>query len=121
MTCEQARELMPAYFDEHLDEEALLEVHLATCAACSTLLAEYREMLDALGRLRDRGDLTPIDLVERVLASIPSPTLRARMRRSMAAHPVIVTVASICGAAAVGGATLALMLVRRHRSVAATT
>jgi anti-sigma factor RsiW len=119
MRCEQARELLPAYVDEHLHEEAFLEVHLATCEDCSALLAEYRRMLDDLSALKDRGDLTPIDLVERVLASIPSPVLGARLQRSIRAHPVLVTALSVGGAAAVGAATAALVLVRRRRSLVA--
>jgi anti-sigma factor RsiW len=119
MRCEQARELLPAYVDEHLDEEAFLEVHLATCADCSALLAEYRTMLDDLRVLKDRGELTPIDLVERVLASIPSPTIRARVQESIRAHPVLATVASVGGVAVVGAATVGVALLRRRALAAA--
>lgn len=119
MRCEQARDLLPGYLDDTAGSGAVLEVHLATCAECAGLLAEYREMLRDLSALDDRGEQPSIELVERVLESIPAPRLAARVLGSLRAHPVLYGVASVGGATA--GATAFALLWRRRRSPAAAT
>jgi anti-sigma factor RsiW len=47
-----------------------LEVHLATCPECSGELARYREVLTAVGSLRDVLDEPPADLTARVMAHV---------------------------------------------------
>jgi hypothetical protein len=119
MRCEEARAMVPAYLDGDLGDAAPLEVHLAICADCANVVAGYRSMLADLRALRDRGDLPAMELVDRLLVSIPSPTLRRRVISTVGAHPVLATVASVGGAAAIGAATA--LVVWRHRSVAAAT
>lgn len=50
MSCEHIRELIEAYALGALDapDQAMLETHLAECAACRKLLNEYTELVNAL-------------------------------------------------------------------------
>jgi anti-sigma factor RsiW len=96
-----------------------LEVHLATCPECSGELARYREVLTAVGSLRDVLEEAPPGLPERVMAHVhgnealwPDRILGlARDRR------VRVAAASV-GGALVGAAAVGLIWWRAsHRDV----
>ncbi len=119
MRCEQARELIPAYLDDALHAAGALEVHLATCADCARVLADYRRMLEELRALRDRGEEPSIELVERILALIPTTGIGARVLGtrvlgSVQAHPVAYAVAGV-GSAVVGATAVAAMRWWRRR------
>jgi anti-sigma factor RsiW len=101
-----------------VDDE--LEVHLATCPECSGELARYREVLTAVGSLRDVLVEAPPGLPERVVAHVHEHELLwpdrilglARDRR------VRVAAASV-GGALVGAAAIGLIWWRAsHRDVA---
>ena len=97
-----------------------LEVHLATCPECSGELARYREVLTAVGSLRDNLEDAPPDLPARVMAHVHEHELLwpdrilglARDRR------VRVAAASL-GGAMVGAAAIGLIWWRASRRTAA--
>ncbi|HEV3474604.1 MAG TPA: hypothetical protein VG602_04490 [Actinomycetota bacterium] len=97
-----------------------LEVHLATCPECSGELARYREVLMAVGSLRDVPVEPPPGLPHRIMAHVhghealwPDRILGlARDRR------VRVAAASV-GGALVGAAAIGIIWWRAsHRDVA---
>jgi anti-sigma factor RsiW len=117
LSCDDVRPLLPAYAERAVHEAGDLEVHLASCAGCRAELAAYRSLLGSLAELRDVGPPAPAGFEARVLARVPLPSLRGRVRTSLREHPEWVALASIGGAAL--GATaigvVALARRRRHR------
>jgi anti-sigma factor RsiW len=54
-TCREMVELVTAYLEGALppSDRARFEAHLAACPGCAGYLAQMRETIDRLGRLRD--------------------------------------------------------------------
>src|SRR6266511_2070203 len=75
MDCEQIREKLEAYALGALDadEQARVEQHLAECAECRQLAAEYAETVNRLPQaLATASPLTlPASLKDRVVQSLP--------------------------------------------------
>lgn len=105
MTCEEVRELLPAYVDGELHEADEVDAHLASCEACSAELADYRGMLGELATIRENGPQPAADLFARVVSLIPAPTIGGRLRISVLEHPVLYALAAAAGTAVVGTAT----------------
>jgi anti-sigma factor RsiW len=106
-----------------VSEPADFEVHLATCAQCAGELARYREVLHAVGSLRDVLDEPPPGLPERVIAGVLGedhvrwPAGVARLLHDRRAH---VAAASL-GGALVGAGAMALLWWRVMKRAVATT
>jgi anti-sigma factor RsiW len=75
MSCERMESRILAYMDGRLkdSERAEMDKHLATCAACSVRVHEFRSVSDLLGEL---------PMIE------PSPAFDVRVRARVAAEPV---------------------------------
>jgi len=114
MTCEEVRELLPAYVDGELHAVGEIDVHLTTCEACSAELGAYRRMLGELARMQEAGPAPAADLLARVVGLIPAPSLAGRARLVMLEHPVLYALAAAGGLAM--GAT-ALLLWRRVQRI----
>lgn len=111
MRCEEVRALLPAYLDGDAERSAELDAHLAWCEGCRAELAAYRAMTRTLASLREHGAHPGPQLVDRLVALIPAPTVLDRVRLNVYDHPLAYTVASL-GAAAV----TAFVLRRRSRA-----
>ncbi len=118
MTCEEVRALLPAYLDRDLHPVGEVEVHLASCEACSAELVFYRALLVELRDQRDRGEEPDPLFLQRTLAMVTSPTVARRMIGSVQAHPVVYAVASI-GGAAIGATAIAIAVSRLRANRAA--
>jgi len=116
--CEEVRELLPEHVDGELHVAGEVETHLASCAACGAELAAYRGMLADLAGLRDLGEEPHPELVHRMLATIPTPTILHRLIGPFRARPVLVAVASLGGV--VVATAVALRWLRRRRALAAS-
>src|SRR5262249_28421111 len=86
-THEEFEDLLSAYADGELDDVSPVESHLASCPSCTTRLAEYRSMGDALRR-QAHAETAPIALRQRVAAALEaaeatSASPWARRRRPM--------------------------------------
>src|SRR5437879_5347913 len=84
MTCDEAEILLQALIDGELDAGHAREVeaHIATCAKCTALLKDYREMSEAVAEA-GAGYTAPLGLRRRIEASLPSvqqPSRRAVLR-----------------------------------------
>jgi len=117
LRCEEVRELLPAYVDHDLHPAGEIEVHLASCPGCSAELASYRRLMSDLEGLRDRGEEPSPELLQRVVALIPAPSLVARVMETVQDHKL--AVASL-GGAAVGATAIAIVSIvwwRARRAV----
>ncbi len=92
------------------------EVHLATCSECAGELARYREVISAVGALRDDVIEPPPGFVSRVVATAERPQLRWRadLRRYAHDRRIHVAAASL-GGAVVGAGAIALLWWRLGR------
>ena len=84
MNCDEAEILLQALIDGELDAGHAREVeaHVATCAKCAALLADYREMSKAVANA-GAGYTAPLELRRRIEASLPpvqQPSRRAVLR-----------------------------------------
>jgi anti-sigma factor RsiW len=96
-----------------------LEVHLATCPECSGELARYREVLAAVGSLRDVLEQPPADLTARVMAHVRERELWPDRIRGLARDRRVRVAAASVGGALVGAAAIGLIWWRAsHRDVA---
>lgn len=109
MRCEEVQELLPAYLDGEAARQAEIDAHLAWCAECRRELAGYRSMVRSLAALRERGAHPTPQLVERLVALIPAPSLFDRVRFTIYDHPGWYAAASLAAAAVAA-------LVLRHRA-----
>jgi anti-sigma factor RsiW len=118
MHCGECRELTAAHIDGLLppDEEVVVAAHIATCPACSLLVERERQFAQSL-RGRNLIRLTPLEVRERVLASIEahdrSLGWTARLRQWWG-RPLYRT--ALAGALAVVVVALALPVVLRFRA-----
>ncbi len=120
LSCEDVRPLLPAYAEQAVHPAGDIEVHLASCAGCGAELRAYRSLLGGLAELRDAGPPAPAGFEARVLARVPLPSLRGRVRTSLRDHPEWVALASI-GGAALGATAIGVVAMarrRRHRLAA---
>ena len=80
MRCEEVQEVLPAYAR---DRNASVRVrrHISSCAACSTELARYEELLAGLRMLRDETAAAPPGLVA-ALTAIPSGGSKLQVART---------------------------------------
>ncbi len=100
-----------------------VDVHLATCPECAGELAQYREVMHAVGSLRHELEVAPDGLTERVMNAIVEPERRwvdraIRVARDRRVH----VVAASFGGAILGAGAIALIVWRRagRRSVPRT-
>jgi anti-sigma factor RsiW len=93
-----------------------LDVHLATCPECAGELARYREVVTAVGSLRDVLEEPPRDLAERAAAHVLGSERRWVGRARWLAHDrrIHVAAASV-GGAIVGAGVLGLLWWRAAR------
>jgi hypothetical protein len=81
MTCDEFDVLLPDLLEETLDagSRAAAEAHLATCARCSSLLTDLKELQNEAARL---PTLSPShDLWDGISARIETPAIELRDRR----------------------------------------
>jgi anti-sigma factor RsiW len=92
------------------------EVHLATCSDCARELARYREVIAAVGSLRDVLEDPPPGFAERVIAHVlePERPWRGVVRRAASDRRIHVAAASL-GGALLGAGTIALLWWRSAR------
>lgn len=109
MKCEEVRDLLPEYVDRDLHPVGEMEVHLASCPGCRLELGSYRGLLSALAVMRDSGEEILEEQLERTLALIPSPSIRARVRGAIHEHRVLYATLASLGGVAVSAAALAVV------------
>jgi anti-sigma factor RsiW len=92
------------------------EVHLATCSACSGELARYREVMAAVGSLRDVLEDPPPGFADRVIAHVMQPerSWLLAVRRAASDRRIHVAAASL-GGALLGAGAIALLWWRAAR------
>ena len=100
---------------EHTD----IDVHLATCPECAGDLARYREVVAAVGSLRDHLEDPPAGMVQRITARVVEPESRiaGRLRRVATDRRVHVAAASF-GGAVLGAGAIAILWRRAARRAA---
>jgi len=106
MNHDRYEDLLSAYVDGELDERAELETHLATCAACTARLADYRAFGDSLRR-QARSEPAPAALRARIEAAIGGAQAAAvspwvRRRRRMWSPGILAAAAAVVLAVGVG-------------------
>jgi anti-sigma factor RsiW len=92
------------------------EVHLATCPDCAGELARYREVLAAVGSLRDEIEEPPPGFPQRVMVHVlgTEPRWVGRVRRLAYDRRMRVAAASV-GGALVGAGAIGLLWWRAAR------
>jgi anti-sigma factor RsiW len=77
--CIELVELLSAYLDNTLPEPARVafDAHLATCPGCRAAVAQWRTVIDLVGRLRPE-DVASLDAYtrDRFLATLTTPRRR---------------------------------------------
>lgn len=88
MTCERPRELFSAYLEDALEPDLrrAVEDHLATCPACSALLATLREVNDTLA---DWPELEPSPALMARLKAIPTARRKFRLVPDILLRPAL--------------------------------
>ena len=77
LSCEEVRELLPEYAEPGPRPAGDVEVHLASCAACTAELAAYRDLLGGLAAYAEIEEEPPVGYLERTLGVVPRAS-RAR-------------------------------------------
>ena len=113
MRCEEVRELLPGHVDGDLHPAGKIDAHLATCSACSSELATYRELIESLGAIRDRTEDPEPAFLGRTLALIPQAPITIGESARARGRPLFYALASL-GGAAVGATAIALVWWRRR-------
>lgn len=116
MRCEDVRELMPELAGGELREAGEAEVHLATCADCSSELERYRSVVLSLTSLRDQLIEPSEALLARLLANLPEAH-RHRVLHRVATDERFQHAAFSVGGALVGAAAVGLVWWRVARRV----
>jgi anti-sigma factor RsiW len=79
LQCIQLVELLTAYLDDALPEpaHAAFDAHLAGCPGCRAALAQWRTVVELVGRLRPE-DVASLDTYtrDRLLATLTTPRRR---------------------------------------------
>src|SRR6266496_6641039 len=115
MKCEEIRPLLPELAEGMPREAGAVEVHLATCAACSAGLARYRSIILELTALREVLAEPSEGFLARVLAQIPESHWRALVQRMAADERLHYAVFSL-GGAVVGATAIGLIWWRARKS-----
>jgi len=79
LRCEDVREVLPEYAEPGPRPAGAVELHLATCAACSAELAAYRDLLSSLAEYRDVEVAVPDGFLEASLRTARTASLRGRI------------------------------------------
>jgi len=77
LSCDEVRELLPEYAEPGPRPAGDVEVHLASCAACTAELAAYRDLLGGLAAYAEIEEEPPVGYLERTLGVVPRAS-RAR-------------------------------------------
>ena len=77
LSCEEVWELLPEYAEPGPRPAGDVEVHLASCAACTAELAAYRDLLGGLAAYAEIEEEPPVGYLERTLGVVPRAS-RAR-------------------------------------------
>jgi len=120
--CEEVRELLPEYAEPGPRPAGEVELHVASCARCSSDLAAYRELLSGLALYREHEEEPPAGYLERTLEVLPRASrtraaiedLRDASGRVTASVKRRPAVSAITGAA-LGAAAIGLIAWRRGR------
>ena len=101
MTCDEVRDLLPAYSLNSLEEEEQLQVeaHLEQCPDCALLLSQYQEVASRLSSLVVPVS-PPAALKDRIVAAVSGaeemhPLVRQRER---ARRPILIPLAGLAAA-----------------------
>jgi anti-sigma factor RsiW len=99
-----------------MPEATDFEVHLATCPECARELARYREVMSAVGSLRDELEQPPVGFSDRVVTHVlgTDPRWVRRVRRLAYDRRMHVAAASL-GGALVGAGAIGLLWWRNAR------
>jgi len=128
VSCEQVGELLPSYAEPGPRAAGEVEVHLASCARCSTELAAYRDVLAGLAAFREVEEEPPAGYLERTLAVVPRASrtraaiddlrdVSGRVAASVKRRPAVSAITGAAlGAAAIG--LIAWRIGRRTERVA---
>src|SRR6266542_666541 len=116
MKCEEVRPLLPELGEGIPREAGAVEVHLATCAACSAELARYRSIILELAALREVLSEPSEGFLGRVLAQMPEPSWRALAQRLAADERLHYAVFSL-GGAVVGATAIGLLWWRARKTL----
>lgn len=116
MRCEEVRPLLPELAEGIPREAGAVEVHLATCAACSADLARYRSIVLELAALREVLAEPPEGFLGRVMAQIPDRHWRALMQRVATDERLHYAVFSL-GGAVVGATAIGLLWWRTRKAL----
>ena len=95
-----------------------VEVHLATCEACSAELARYRSIILELSVLREVLAEPSDGFLARVLSQLPEPSWRALVQR-VAADERLHYAAFSLGGAVVGATAIGLLWWRTRKTLEA--
>jgi anti-sigma factor RsiW len=120
MKCEEVRPLLPELAEGMPREAGAVEVHLATCAACSAELARYRSIILELTALREVLAEPSEGFLARVLAEIPESHWRALVQRVATDDRLHYAVFSL-GGAVVGAAAIGVLWWRARRALGTGT
>lgn len=118
MKCEEVRPLLPELAEGIPREAGEVEVHLATCAACSAEMARYRSIILELSALREVLAEPSDGFLARILAQIPESSWRALVQRVAADERLHYAVFSL-GGAVVGATAIGLLWWRTRRALGA--
>ena len=77
LSCDEVRELLPEYAEPGPRPAGDVEVHLASCTACTAELAAYRDLLGGLAAYAEIEEEPPVGYLERTLGVVPRAS-RAR-------------------------------------------
>lgn len=115
MRCDQVRPLLPELAEAGPRVVGPAQVHLASCATCASGLARFRDLLAALGSLRDVVSEPAEGFLARLVESldaIEEPVRAPRLRRFTSNERVRSAALSL-GGAAVGATAVGLVWWRR--------
>ena len=79
LRCEDVLEVLPEYAEPGPRPAGAVEVHLASCAACSAELVVYRSLLTSLGQYRELEVDPPEGFLEASLRTARTASLRGRI------------------------------------------
>jgi hypothetical protein len=114
MRCEEVRPLLVELAEGNLREAGEVELHIASCGACSVELGRYRTVVMEMAALRDVLVEPAPGFLERVLAAIPERNWRTTVHR-VASNERVHYAALSLGGVVVGATAIALLWRRAAR------
>jgi hypothetical protein len=114
MRCEEVRPLLVELAEGNLREAGEVELHIASCGACSVELGRYRTVVLEMAALRDVLAEPAPGFLERVLAVIPERNWRTTVHR-VASNERVHYAALSLGGVVVGATAIALLWRRAAR------